>query len=68
MVLSPLEKWISVQVTGEPPPPCSGFSLTICGENRAALYGRNQDDSSKCSHLFIAELTGKHTVVSVLTT
>lgn len=31
-------KWSSPFVTGTPPPPLEGFSLTLCG-NRVVLFG-----------------------------
>ena len=55
--------WSSLNVTGQAPPPCSGFTLTTVGEKRAAMYG-GVDGSSRLNHLFIVELGG-HSVVSV---
>ena len=56
-------RWSSFEVTGQAPPPCSCFTLTIAGEKRAALYG-GVDGLSTFSHMFIAEI-GRHSVVSV---
>ena len=53
---------MSVTVTGEAPPPCSGFTLTSLGEKRAVLYG-GWDGASHFSHLFLAELK-RNSVVS----
>ena len=51
-------------VTGQGPPPCSGFTLKTVGEKRAALYG-GWNGSKWFNHLFIVEL-GRYSVVSVI--
>ena len=38
-VLSPPGEWSSPRVTGQPPPPCSQFTLTLVDERRAVLFG-----------------------------
>ena len=35
----PAGEWSSPDITGQPPPPCSHFTLTPVGERRAALFG-----------------------------
>ena len=62
---SPPEKWSSPRtVTGQPPPPCSDFTLTPVDEGRAALFGGRIGPRAVSDDLLIVELT-KHTVVSV---
>ena len=60
----PAGKWSSPRVTGQPPPPCSTFTLTPVGERRAALVGGIIGSETIIDDLLIVELT-KHTVVSV---
>ena len=62
---SPPGGWSSLKVTGEAPPPCSSFTLTAVGENRAAMYG-GDDGWNTFNQLCIVEL-GRHSVVSVIT-
>ena len=64
MMSSPLAgEWSSPRVTGQPPHPCSAFTLTPVGERRAALFG-GMIGLASSDDLLIVELT-KHTVVSV---
>ena len=63
MPSSPAGEWSSPRVTGQPPPPCSVFTLTPVGERRAALFGGSIGPGFS-DDLLIVELT-KHTVVSV---
>ena len=56
-------EWSSPNITGQPPPPCSAFTLTQVGERRAALFG-GYSGSGPVSDLFVVELS-RHTVVSV---
>ena len=61
----PAGEWSSPRVTGQPPPPCSQFTLTPVGERRAALFGGSIGyGAANIDDLLIVELT-KHTVVSV---
>ena len=60
----PAGEWSSPRVTGQPPPPCSSFTLTQVGERRAALVGGIIGSEAVSDDLLIVELT-KHTVVSV---
>ena len=62
MISSTLGEWSLPAVTGQPPPPCSHFTLTKIGEKRAAMFG-GWDELNKFKHLFIVEL-GRHSVVS----
>ena len=57
-------EWSSPNITGQPPSPCSSFTLTQVGERRAALFG-GQSGSESLSDLFVVELS-RHTVVSVV--
>ena len=57
-------EWSSPNITGQPPPPCSSFTLTQVGERRAALFG-GYSGSEALSDLFVVELS-RHTVVSVV--
>ena len=60
---SPLAgEWSSPNITGQPPPPCSDFSLTPVGERRAALFG-GLSRSGASYDLLIVELS-RNTVVS----
>ena len=60
----PAGEWSSPNITGQPPPPCSYFTLTPVGERRAALFG-GRSGSVAVSDLFIADLS-RDTVVSVI--
>ena len=62
-MVSPGE-WSSPNITGQPPPPFSTFTLTQVGEKRVALFG-GQGGSRAHSDLFVVELS-RHTVVSVV--
>lgn len=61
--LPPAGKWSTPVVTGQPPPPCSMFTLTLVSEKRAALFGGSISGYNS-DNLQIVDLT-KHTVVSV---
>ena len=63
----PAGEWSSPNITGQPPPPCSKFTLTPVGERRAALFGGRSgyDTFSDESYLFIVDLS-RDTVVSVI--
>ena len=57
-------KWSSPDINGQPPPPCSSFTLTSVGERRAALFGGMSALGHTVSNdLFIVDLS-RHTVVS----
>ena len=56
-------KWSSPDINGQPPPPCSSFTLTPVGERRAALFGGKSKQGLPVSDLFIVDLS-RHTVVS----
>ena len=60
----PAGEWSSPNVTGQPPPPCSQFTLTPVGERRAALFG-GWSESGYSDDLLIVELS-RDTVVSVM--
>ena len=55
-------EWSSPNITGQPPPSCSHFTLTQVDERRAALLFVS---SVFFSDLFVVELS-RHTVVSVV--
>ena len=57
-------EWSSPNITGHPPPPCYGFTLTPVGERRAALFGGMSGSSDVSDDLLIVELS-RDTVVSV---
>ena len=63
----PAGEWSSPNITGQPPPPCSSFTLTSVGERRAALFGGNTGSVDYSDDLLIVELS-TDTVVSVMTT
>ena len=57
-----LDEWISPQVLGESPPPCSGFTFTSIGDNRAVMFGGYQSGKGRSDDVYIAEMT-KNSVV-----
>ena len=61
----PAGEWSSPNITGQPPPPCSEFTLTPVGERRAALFGGWRDVGDYSDDLFIVDLS-RDTVVSVI--
>ena len=62
----PAGEWSSPNITGQPPPPCSDFTLTPVGERRAALFGgRSGSRLAVSDDLFIVDLS-RDTVVSVI--
>ena len=62
----PAGEWSSPNITGQPPPPCSSFTLTRVGERRAALFGGYSGSEQTVSDdLFIVDLS-RDTVVSVI--
>ena len=60
----PAGEWSSPNITGQPPPPLSGFTLTLVGERKAALFG-GWSESGPSHDLLIVELS-RDTVVSVM--
>ena len=63
-MLSPPGGWSSPNITGQPPPPCSTFTLTPVGERRAALFGGVSGSGGVSDDLFIVNMS-RDTVVSV---
>ena len=61
----PAGEWSSPNITGQPPPPCSSFTLTPVGERRAALFGGLSGSGAVSDDLFIVDLS-RDTVVSVI--
>ena len=61
----PAGEWSSPNITGQPPPPCSHFTLTPVGERRAALFGGMSGSGAVSDDLFIVDLS-RDTVVSVI--
>ena len=62
----PAGEWSSPNITGQPRPPCSHFTLTPVGERRAALFGgRSGSGLVYSDDLFIVDLS-RDTVVSVI--
>ena len=61
----PAGEWSSPNITGQPPPPCSSFTLTPVGERRAALFGGRSGSGAVSDDLFIVDLS-RDTVVSVI--
>ena len=61
----PAGKWSSPNITGQPPPPCSSFTLTPVGERRAALFDGVIGLEAASDGLFIVDLS-RDTVVSVI--
>ena len=62
-------EWNSPNITGQPPPTCSVFTLTQVSESRAALFGGYSGFvlglGLVLNDLFVVELS-RHTVVSVM--
>ena len=58
------EKWSSPRIIGQPPPPCSTFTLTPVSQRIAALFGGYRGSVEHSDDLLIVELS-KDTVVSV---
>ena len=61
----PAGEWNSPNITGQPPPPLSSFTLTPVGERRAALFGGWRGSGAVSDDLFIVDLS-RDTVVSVI--
>ena len=61
----PAGEWSSPNITGQPPPPLSHFTLTPVGERKAALFGGVGGPGAFSDDLLIIELS-RDTVVSVL--
>ena len=61
----PAGEWSSPNITGQPPPPLSGFTLTPVGERKAALFGGGSGLGAFSDGLLIVELS-RDTVVSVM--
>ena len=60
----PAGEWSSPNITGQPPPPCSNFTLTPVSVSSAALFG-GWIRSGYSDDLLIVELS-RDTVVSVM--
>ena len=60
----PAGEWSSPNITGQPPPPLSNFTLTPVGERKAALFG-GSGSGAISDDLLIVELS-RDTVVSVM--
>ena len=60
----PAGEWSSPNITGQPPPPLSHFTLTPVGERKAVLFG-GRSGSGPSDDLLIVELS-RDTVVSVM--
>ena len=65
MSLPPAGEWSSPNITGQPPPPLSHFTLTPVGERKAALFGGLSGSGAFSDDLLIVELS-RDTVVSVM--
>ena len=61
----PAGEWSSPNITGQPPPPLSHFTLTPVGERKAALFGGMSGSVAISDDLLIVELS-RDTVVSVM--
>ena len=59
----PADECSSPRVTGQNPPPCHDFTLTLVGEKKAALFGGEIGPGVHNDDLLIVELT-KQTLVS----
>ena len=61
----PVGDWSSPDITGQPPPPLSYFTLTPVDERKAALFGGVSGSRAISDDLLIVELS-RDTVVSVM--
>ena len=52
-------KWISPQMSGQRPPPCAAFSLTMVDCFRAVLFGGRQRES-RVNHMYILHMDSWH--------
>ena len=59
-------QWIIPEISGECPPPCSSFTLTLLPNNRALLFG-GDTPSGPVNTVYIAHCT-KTAVVSTICT
>ncbi len=62
MYCARLGQWIHPTVTGDSLPPCSNFSFTSIGDNKAVLFGGVQG-TMRSNDVFVAKFT-KDSVVS----
>ena len=52
-------------MTGDPPPPCSNFSVTAVSDTRALMFGGYQHEGIRLKDVYIAEF-GKENVVKAV--
>lgn len=52
-------KWISPQISGQSPPPCAAFSLTMADSCRAVLFGGRHREM-RVNHVYILHLDSWH--------
>lgn len=52
-------KWINPQISGQRPPPCAAFSLTMADSCRAVLFGGRQREM-RVNHVYILHLDTWH--------
>ena len=52
--------WSCPAITGDRPPPCSGFTLTAVDERRAVMFGGNYVKEGSMNSVYIIDL---HTMV-----
>ena len=60
-----LGKWITPNVTGRRPPPCSLFTLLSLSGSRVLLYGGRTPDALYSDVIYIATITG-YELVSII--
>ena len=65
MMSSPPGDWSSPNITGQPPPLFSHFTLTPVCERRAALFGGKSGSGAISDVYYIVDLS-RDTVVSVI--
>lgn len=58
MIFLPTESWREVGSSGNRPPPCDSFSLTVIDPQRALLFGGKKEKFSKqyFNHVYIWDL------------
>ena len=60
------EAWAALEVVGERPPPCGGFSFNMIDSHRALLFGGRQE-LGRVSDVYIFDLTTRVSVESYIT-
>ena len=60
-----LGKWITPNVTGRRPPPCSGFTLLLLSKNKVIMHGGSNPDTLSSDVIYLSTITG-YELVSII--